>query len=216
MSPALAERIFGIIVIANGAAVASGMLVSLLLRRRIGALRPEGLGGFNYSIGGTVAFMRYLFGSGHRELRDPLVDRLALAYKLLLFAVVGFLSVGLVDMFWPRETDRTEVSGPVHPGHTHPLNADGAAILALIGFYVALFAGFCRYLRQAHPEIWQRLGRPSLIMNNTPITTSKVLGFIWSAEHNDIGDSKLSIAIFVIRLVSLALIGAVVFLGRRA
>jgi hypothetical protein len=189
------------------------MLVSLLLRRRINALKPEALDRFDMSIGGGLAFTRYVFGSGHRELQDPLVDRLALAYKILLCAVVAFLSAGFLLTFWPRGSSGPRIAGSAHE---HPLNAYGVVLLGLIGGVFALYAWFCRYLRQAHPPIWERLGRPALLMNNTPFNGAKTFGFIWSAEHHDIGDPKVSIAVYAIRLAYIAFGLALVVLGRLA
>lgn len=126
-------------------------------------------------------------------------------------------------MFLPLATDgwKAPGSGPGHPqnvtsSHDHPLNVYGAAILGLIGLYLAFYAWFCRYLGRAHREVWQRLGQPSLIMNNTPVTTSKVLRVTWSAEHNDIGDPKLSAAIYLMRLAQVATVAAIFALVPRA
>lgn len=206
------ERFFSVIVYVNAVVVVSGMAVSWLLRRRIAALKPEALDGFDYSIGGGIAYTRYLFGSGHRALQDPTVDRLAFAYKILLCTVIGLLFVGLVVTFWPLATGRVKFA--VDPARGHPLNAYGAAILVSLGLYFALYSWFCRYLRRAHGEIWQRLGRPSLIMNNTPVTAAKAFGFIWSAQHHDIADPKLSRAIYAIRLANFVLLASMIFFRR--
>lgn len=47
-------------------------------------------------------------------------------------------------------------------------------------------------LRSNHATDWERLGSPTLILNNTIGNTFSVLGFLWKGEYMALHDGELS------------------------
>jgi hypothetical protein len=199
-----------LIVIVNAVAVFSGMTINFVLRRRIRSLNYEL--GFGHSIEDSYSFLRYILGSGHRELNDPIVNRLAFASKIALSLVALFLASFLGLIFWSWHVHPIQ-SNAGEPTHNHPLNRYGVAILGVIAVWFAAIAGFLRYVRQQHSQTWKELESPSLFLNNTPSNNWKLLRFIWSAQHKSLGDPNLTMAVYAIRLLLGGTFVALLYLG---
>ena len=67
-----------------------------------------------------------------------------------------------------------------------PIFAILAVTLCLIG--LALNAVFLRRLRQNFPAVWEGLGRPTLIANNSPRNSLTTLRYILTAEFRELPD----------------------------
>ena len=201
MSFETAQEIFGWIDIANAIAVVAAMAVGALLSRRLKKLSPprwEELRSSS-SIGWQLGFLRYIFGTGHKELNDRLFDRLAIAFRTLFGMVILFLALCLGLVSWALY---------IHPPqgglHYHPLNRYGVLLVVLIAANFAVSSILMRNLERSHPQIWAALGSPSPFLNNTFSNGWKRLKFIWSGEHRKLADVKLSVAIYSERLVSVS------------
>lgn len=199
-----------LIVIVNAVAVLSGMVINFLLRRRIKSVNHNLV--FGNSIGDTHSFLRYIFGSGHRELNDPTVNRLALASKMLL-GLVGLLLASFVALiFWSWQIHPIQKM-TAEPAHNHMLNGYGVAILGVIAVWFASNGAFLGYLQRLHFQTWKTLGSPSLFSNNTPSNNWNLLRFVWSARHRSLGDTNLTMAVYAIRLLSGCALAALLYLG---
>lgn len=56
---------------------------------------------------------------------------------------------------------------------------------------MALHGFLLRMLRLEHPTIWESLGRPSLIANNSPQNSLATLRFLFKGDYEDLDDAKL-------------------------
>jgi hypothetical protein len=79
------------------------------------------------------------------------------------------------------------------------MSAVESAGLALFGVMFALVAiGFALQhrlysrLQSAHPEQYERLGSPTLFLNNSISNGLKTMRFLWSRRYRELGDPKLS------------------------
>jgi hypothetical protein len=61
-------------------------------------------------------------------------------------------------------------------------------ISCIVGF--ALHSYFLRELRSRHPDIWESLGRPTLIMNNSISNGLAVQRFLWRREYESLDDPE--------------------------
>lgn len=216
------QELWPVIFTVNAVAVLSGMIINVVLQRRIKALNPtrwKALGSptlfSNNSIGGSWKFLRYIYGAGHFELNDPLVNRLALASKLLFLFICFILCSIMASIFWAWHLHPLSVQGTARPPSSpnHPLNRYGAAILAIFAASYAISAWFLRYLKRAHTQTWEELGSPSAFLNNTIANSWKVSRFVWSGQHKNLADPKLSLAIYGMRLCYGVVLAAFFILG---
>jgi hypothetical protein len=219
MSVGLTGHFLSFMIAANAVVVVSGMVISAFLRRRLKVLnraRWEALGRpsflLNNSIGNNLRFRRYIFGSGHRELNDPTFDRLALASKLI-FCLVGVLFAAALAMILWTPHVHSIPSPPVGSTRNHPLSVAGVAILVLFAVVYAADIWLLRRLKRTHQEIWMQLGSPSLVTNHTISNSWEMLRFVWSVKHRTLSDTKLSIAIYMIRCLSVVMIFTLLVLG---
>ena len=89
-------------------------------------------------------------------------------------------------------------------------------ILLLLGTLGWLAGGtFFRRLRTQHPAVWRRLGSPSLVLNATIKNQFAIARFVWSSEHRNLNDPRLTRLVLVLRLLG-ALIGTVFLVGSLA
>jgi hypothetical protein len=65
-------------------------------------------------------------------------------------------------------------------------------MLPIVGIYLILISKFMSRMRDAHDEEYRRLGEPSLISNNTPVTTFRLVKFIALGSYKALGDSRLN------------------------
>ncbi len=69
-------------------------------------------------------------------------------------------------------------------------------LLAFVALMVSCVAGlalhtrFLRELRLRHADIWESLGRPTLIMNNSISNGLAVLRFLWRRDYESIDDPE--------------------------
>jgi len=63
------------------------------------------------------------------------------------------------------------------------------AVVAVIGFGMSY--RFLAYLRNNHHEVWEELGSPSLILNNSIRNSLATMSFMWRKEYIRLGDHKL-------------------------
>jgi hypothetical protein len=222
MPPDATQELFAALIIVNAVAVVAGMTINVILQRRIKTLSParwEALGFpdlfFNNSIGSSLRFLRYVYGTSHFELNDSLVNRLALVSKLLFCFVCIILGSVFATILYEWHVHPISTVQGVHgPSvHNHPLNRYGAAILAIIAASLAAMGWFFLYLKRAHTQVWIELGSPSLFMNNTIGNGWKVGWFILSGRHKSLADPKLTFAIYAIRLMYGVIIVALFVLG---
>jgi hypothetical protein len=221
LSHELAERLFDFAVIATAIAAVSGMIVNALLIHRLKSLHPRqwtdlGSPGFlANSIGATLRFQRFIFGTGHRSLNDQTFNKLALASRALLCLVAALLVGGLViiALQWSAHPPAQTQNGIAR---NHPLNRYGAAILGSIALWLTWCSSLFSYLKRSHTDLWKQLGSPSVFMNNTISNNFKVIGFVWSADHYRFGDAKLSAAVFLTRFLNVGVIAFLFVIGPRA
>jgi hypothetical protein len=75
---------------------------------------------------------------------------------------------------------------------------DTLFVLCFVLVFVACIGGlilhavFLDALRRRHPQTWEELGCPSLIMNNSLRSSLKTLGFLLSGRYVTLGDKKLT------------------------
>jgi hypothetical protein len=60
----------------------------------------------------------------------------------------------------------------------------------VIGF--AMHSQLLRQLRARHPQVWESLGRPTLIMNNSVANGLAVQRFLWRKEFQTLGDPEFA------------------------
>jgi hypothetical protein len=82
----------------------------------------------------------------------------------------------------------------------------GVSILYIIGMF-----GIARYLRAAHQSVWISIGSPSFL--NSSISNGQKLNryVLFSGAHHDLHDTRLTHAIWGLRLLILINIGLMVF-----
>lgn len=78
-----------------------------------------------------------------------------------------------------------------------------------VGIGVPAYSRLLRILRERHPEIYEKLGRPTLLMAS-PTRSVRLQQFLYSREALETGDGRLSSSIRFLRSFTLALILAVV------
>jgi hypothetical protein len=61
-------------------------------------------------------------------------------------------------------------------------------VSAVLG--LALHHSFLARLRTRHVQTWEALGRPALLLNNSPTNSVAVLRFLWRREYHALGDSQ--------------------------
>jgi len=74
--------------------------------------------------------------------------------------------------------------------HTELVLIGAELVLVLYGF--RLYFLMTRALRAKHPDIWRQLGSPSLSTSNSPSTTSKVTGFVFSGSYRELNDDQIN------------------------
>src|SRR5688572_6328194 len=74
-----------------------------------------------------------------------------------------------------------------------------AAILWLV-----LVVWVFRRLRVGHPAVFEAVGKPDLIFNNTPRTNWLFLKFLYGREWQGLGDSTLSAVLWLMRFYLVA------------
>jgi hypothetical protein len=73
--------------------------------------------------------------------------------------------------------------------------------------YLLLIASLFRRLKASHTTVWESLGSPSLIMNNSPRNNLRVLRWLWAKGYLDLGDSETVDLAGTVRTLLLALLG---------
>lgn len=58
---------------------------------------------------------------------------------------------------------------------------------------------FWRHLKRSHPETWEALGSPLIILNNTPKNNILTLKFLLGSSHRTLNDVKLNWYVWIIR-----------------
>ncbi len=77
-----------------------------------------------------------------------------------------------------------------------------------VGVGVPAYVRLLRRLREAHPELWESLGRPSMLMAS-PSRSASLQRFIYSERAVSTGDPALTASIRFLRIFAPALIVAV-------
>jgi len=65
--------------------------------------------------------------------------------------------------------------------------------VTLTAIFVAgmvLHGFFLRRLRQKYPNVWESLGRPTLIMNNSPRNSLASLKYLFTAQYRELPDQS--------------------------
>ena len=63
-----------------------------------------------------------------------------------------------------------------------------AALVIGIVVYLIQMARLLGRLGERHPQVYESLGSPSLLFNNTPRNNLLVLGWLWRNEFEELGD----------------------------
>jgi len=66
------------------------------------------------------------------------------------------------------------------------------AMFALVVIGFALHHRLFSHLQSAHPEQYERLGSPTLFLNNNISNGLKTMRFLWSRRYRDLDDPKLT------------------------
>jgi uncharacterized membrane protein YraQ (UPF0718 family) len=61
-------------------------------------------------------------------------------------------------------------------------------LAVIVGLVMQHF--FLQEMRSHHPDVWESLGRPTLIRNNTISNGLAVLRFLWRKEYQALDDAK--------------------------
>lgn len=69
-----------------------------------------------------------------------------------------------------------------------------------------------RHLRTAHPDVWARLGRPSLAQSNLGVHRLALMKFVWTLQFRPLHAPALSLACYVSMAAEIALVFIVVAL----
>ena len=70
----------------------------------------------------------------------------------------------------------------------HALAFVSLMIACIVGF--GLHSHFLREMRSRHPEIWESLGRPTLIINSSVSNGLAVQRFLWRKEYESLDDPE--------------------------
>jgi hypothetical protein len=194
---------------------AAGAIATMLLHRQLRSRHTEiwaDIGGsvFSQSVGKSFRFFKFLFSSQHASLDDKRLSTLVIvARALFVGTVVMLLALSLVIVLMqgtagpsaPAEPLRMEADGGTPSNVTQGVPEGFYPIAALVIVYLAIVHFFMRHLRLNHQETWKELGSPSLFLNNTPMNSLRVAGFLLTGRHRELGDPKLSRYVYVIRLM---------------
>ena len=74
-------------------------------------------------------------------------------------------------------------------------------LVAGVILYFILIVRYFNYLRERHPVAYEKIGKPSLFMNNTPRNNILTLRFIMGAESMSTGDHVLESKTKTLRLI---------------
>jgi len=83
--------------------------------------------------------------------------------------------------------------------------------------YLVLVWRMERYIQRAHPDIWQNLGEPHLVLNNSIRSSRRMLTFLRTHEYEKVNDDGLDrhcsnikkLRILVGTMWAIALVGSV-------
>jgi hypothetical protein len=63
---------------------------------------------------------------------------------------------------------------------------------------LALHHHFLREMRERHPEVWESLGRPTLVLNNTGSNCFAIPRFLWRKDYEVLDDPEFArLAVFL-------------------
>jgi len=194
---------------------AVGAFAMLLLHRQLKNRHPEvwaDVGGsiFNQSIGKDIRFWKFLFSSQHTLMEDARLSRLVVLVRILsicfiflllaLCLVIALIQSGVGHVVEVAPS-RMEADGDTSSNVTFRVSEVFYPIAALLMAHLATRYFFMRHLRRNHQETWESLGSPSLFLNNTPMTNLRVAWFLLTGRHRKLGDPKLSLYVYAIRLM---------------
>jgi predicted PurR-regulated permease PerM len=80
------------------------------------------------------------------------------------------------------------------------------ALMIIIAIYLFTLSRFFRELKDYEPDVWSRLGSPSLIMNNSISNNIKFLGFLFRNEYMNLKQELVSEAKYIKKLLYTATI----------
>ena len=72
--------------------------------------------------------------------------------------------------------------------------------------YFVIVAKLLRRLRSDHPAVFESLGSPSLIANNTPKNSMLFLRWLWRRDYTDLGNPGTVSAASTVRIMLVALL----------
>ena len=79
-----------------------------------------------------------------------------------------------------------------------------ATLTVIFVLAMILHGLFLRRLRREHPEVWESLGRPTLIMNNSPRNSLASLKYLFTAQYRDLPDQRFVRYCDLLRIFDLA------------
>jgi hypothetical protein len=63
---------------------------------------------------------------------------------------------------------------------------------ALVVIGCAMHSHFLREMRSRHPRVWESLGRPTLVMNNSISNGLAFLRFLWRRDYDALDDPEFA------------------------
>lgn len=67
----------------------------------------------------------------------------------------------------------------------------GIIIVSFVSWFILLHVLFGS-LKSRHPEAFSDMGKPHLVLNNTPVVTSNVLGFLFKRKWKKLADPRVA------------------------
>jgi hypothetical protein len=77
-------------------------------------------------------------------------------------------------------------------------------LLVAVVVGLGLMHSFLQELKSRHPNVWESLGRPSVVANNSIANSLAVLRFLWRKEYKDLGDPNFANRATVVRKFNIA------------
>lgn len=208
------ESVFGAIIVVYLLVWLSCVIAMLLLDRRLKNRHPAvwaEVGGsiFDQSIGKTIRFWKFLFNSQHTFMEDARLSRLVVLARFfwVCFALLLLALALVIALMQSGASHVVEVApspmggdGGTSSNTTLKVSAVFYPVVALIIASLATAHFFMRHLRHNHRGTWEALGSPSLVVNYSLMNSIRMSKFLWARWHRTLGDSRLSLYVYVIRL----------------
>lgn len=75
--------------------------------------------------------------------------------------------------------------------------------IAMFAFCIIAASALNHFIRTRHPALWDELGRPGMIKNNTPETSWRISQYVLGRKYRDLSDKRLIRIFDVLRVLQL-------------